>query len=72
MIKSIEKTQQRRKLRKASSSMEIESESESEESDGNESICWKCKNKTGELLCCDSCVRSYHLTCLNIKKPPKE
>ena len=52
--------------------MEIESESESEESDGNESICWKCKNKTGELLCCDSCVRSYHLTCLNIKKPPKE
>jgi hypothetical protein len=40
------------------------------ESDANDDFCWKCK-KSGDLLCCDTCPKSYHLACLGIKRIPR-
>ncbi|KRX09098.1 Zinc finger, FYVE/PHD-type [Pseudocohnilembus persalinus] len=39
------------------------------ETDNNEEICFICKEQ-GNLLCCENCFRSYHLSCINMKKVP--
>eukprot|EP00743_Colponemidia_sp_Colp-15_P005747 GILK01006177.1.p1 GENE.GILK01006177.1~~GILK01006177.1.p1 ORF type:complete len:985 (+),score=231.47 GILK01006177.1:102-2957(+) len=39
---------------------------EAEEEDHNEDLCHRCR-KTGDLVCCDSCPKSFHLRCM---KPP--
>jgi len=36
----------------------------------NDAYCWKC-HKEGEVICCESCPRVYHLKCLNLKKNPE-
>jgi len=45
----------------------MESEDEDEDSD-HEALCAKCE-KDGELLCCDTCTKVFHLDCLD---PPLE
>ena len=48
-------------------------ESESENDDDNSDFCVICK-ASGMLLCCDGegCGSSFHLSCLGLKKAPKE
>lgn len=37
----------------------------------NRDHCNECKDG-GELLCCDNCVRSFHLQCCGLKVIPEE
>lgn len=47
---------------------EGEEEGEKEEEDDHMEYCRVCKDG-GELLCCDACVSSYHIHCLNPPLP---
>ncbi|XP_071656222.1 chromodomain-helicase-DNA-binding protein 3 isoform X1 [Patagioenas fasciata] len=47
---------------------EEEEEGEKEEEDDHMEYCRVCKDG-GELLCCDACVSSYHIHCLNPPLP---
>ena len=37
--------------------------------DGNADHCYACKGG-GELLCCDSCEKAFHLACVNLREVP--
>nr|XP_043609633.1 uncharacterized protein LOC122581466 [Erigeron canadensis] len=37
---------------------------------GHDEFCWVCK-ESGELLLCDSCTSSYHLSCIGLQRIPK-
>ncbi|KAL4501101.1 hypothetical protein ABPG73_013839 [Tetrahymena malaccensis] len=39
------------------------------ETDANESWCFICRDQ-GKLICCENCSKTFHLTCVGIKKPP--
>ena len=43
-------------------------EGEKEEEDDHMEYCRVCKDG-GELLCCDACISSYHIHCLNPPLP---
>ena len=45
-----------------------EEEGEKEEEDDHMEYCRVCKDG-GELLCCDACISSYHIHCLNPPLP---
>ncbi|XP_043359573.1 chromodomain-helicase-DNA-binding protein 3 isoform X10 [Dermochelys coriacea] len=47
---------------------ELEEEGEKEEEDDHMEYCRVCKDG-GELLCCDACISSYHIHCLNPPLP---
>uniref|UniRef100_A0A452I1S5 Uncharacterized protein n=1 Tax=Gopherus agassizii TaxID=38772 RepID=A0A452I1S5_9SAUR len=47
---------------------ELEEEGEKEEEDDHMEYCRVCKDG-GELLCCDTCISSYHIHCLNPPLP---
>lgn len=47
---------------------EGEEEGEKEEEDDHMEYCRVCKDG-GELLCCDACISSYHIHCLNPPLP---
>lgn len=47
---------------------EGEDEGEKEEEDDHMEYCRVCKDG-GELLCCDACISSYHIHCLNPPLP---
>lgn len=64
----------KKKIRKKHSQDSIQSEMVEEQSQENiteinEGKCWCCRSK-GTLIHCDSCIRSYHTSCLGLKKPP--
>ncbi|XP_076062589.1 chromodomain-helicase-DNA-binding protein Mi-2 homolog isoform X3 [Oratosquilla oratoria] len=40
-------------------------ETEGVKEDEHMEYCKVCKEESGELLCCDSCINAYHLYCLN-------
>ena len=40
-----------------------------ESDDENEDFCFECKDG-GDLLCCDTCPRSYHLKCIHLRVVP--
>ena len=37
---------------------------------GCQDYCAVC-SKAGELVCCDSCPRAYHLACVSLKRVPR-
>lgn len=41
----------------------------SKPTDANEDICFSCR-QGGDLLICDNCFKSFHQTCINLKKVP--
>ncbi|XP_010227116.1 PREDICTED: chromodomain-helicase-DNA-binding protein 3-like, partial [Tinamus guttatus] len=47
---------------------ELEEEGDKEEEDDHMEYCRVCKDG-GELLCCDACISSYHIHCLNPPLP---
>ncbi|CEM16875.1 unnamed protein product [Vitrella brassicaformis CCMP3155] len=42
-----------------------------ESDDDHDSVCNLC-NLHGELLCCDTCRRAFHISCLKMSSPPPE
>lgn len=36
----------------------------------NLNVCVGCKKNTGMLICCDGCIRSYHLSCCGLNRVP--
>lgn len=48
-------------------SEEVESESESKQWEDNCAIC----NKGGDVICCDTCDKVFHLRCLELKEIPE-